>query len=82
MNHRRQSGFTLIEVMIVTAVVALLAALAYPSYTDSVRKGRRAEGRTALLELMQQQERFMTQRNTYASWTPPGSTTGSSVEPS
>ena len=79
MNHKSQSGFTLIELMIVTAVIAILAAIAYPSYTDSVRKGRRAEGRTALMELMQQQERFMTQRNTYASWSTPGATTGNAA---
>lgn len=60
-----QSGFTLIELMIVVAIVAILAAIAYPSYQDSILKGRRAEARTAMLELMQQQERYMTQRGTY-----------------
>ena len=58
-------GFTLIELMIVVAVIGILASIAYPAYTDSVLKGRRAQARTALLELMQQQERYMTQRNTY-----------------
>lgn len=58
-------GFTLIELMIVVAIVGILAAIAYPAYTDSVLKGRRAQARTALLELMQQQERYMTQHNSY-----------------
>lgn len=58
-------GFTLLELMITVAIVAILASIAYPSYVESVRKGRRAEARAALTELMQQQERFMTQNNTY-----------------
>ncbi|MFM9923997.1 type IV pilin protein [Variovorax sp. H27-G14] len=58
-------GFTLIELMIVVAIVGILAAIAYPAYTDSVLKGKRAQARTALLELMQQQERYMTQHNSY-----------------
>ena len=62
-------GFTLIELMIVVAIVGILASIAYPSYRDSVLKGRRAQARTALLELMQQQERYMTQRNTYLAFT-------------
>jgi type IV pilus assembly protein PilE len=59
-------GFTLIELMIVVAVVAILAAIAYPSYTDSVKKGRRAQGRTAIVQMLQQQERYMTQHNVYS----------------
>lgn len=61
-------GFTLIELMIVVAIVAILAAIAYPSYRDSVLKGRRAEGRTAVLDLLQQEERFFTQSNSYMSF--------------
>jgi len=68
-------GFTLIELMIVVAVIGILAAIAYPAYTDSVLKGKRAQARTALLELMQQQERYMTQRNTYLSFSNSAGTT-------
>lgn len=69
MKQIRSRGFTLIELMIVVAVVGILAAIAYPAYTDSIVKGRRAQGRTALVELMQQQERYMTQNNTYLTFT-------------
>lgn len=61
----RHKGFTLIELMITVAIVAILGSLAYPSYLESVRKGRRAEARAALANLMQQQERYLTQNNRY-----------------
>jgi type IV pilus assembly protein PilE len=63
------SGFSLIEIMIVVAIIGILASIAYPSYVDSILKGRRAEGRKALTELLQQEERYMTQRNVYLAFT-------------
>lgn len=69
MNRIRNKGFTLIELMVVVAVIAILASIAYPSYTSAVLKGKRAQAKTALAELLQQQERFMTQKNCYLAFT-------------
>ena len=68
-THRQERGFTLIELMITVAVIGILGAIAFPAYTDQVRKGRRAEARGHLMALLQQQERIMTQRNTYLDFT-------------
>lgn len=62
---KRERAFTLIEVIVAMVVVAILASIAYPSYMESVRKAKRAEGRAALMQLMQQEERYFTQNNTY-----------------
>ena len=78
------SGFSLIELMIVVAIVAILVSVAYPAYTSSILKGKRAEGRAALAELMQQQERYLTQNNCYLGFTttPSGTATASAPSPS
>jgi len=62
----RRKGFTLVELMVVLAVLAILSAIAYPLYTDQTQKTRRTEGRAALLELAQAQERFFTVNGRYA----------------
>ena len=65
MKRRAAAGFTLVEMMIVVAMVAILASVAYPSYLGQVAKGRRADGKQALLELAQKMERFYSERGTY-----------------
>src|SRR5690606_34477191 len=54
----RSRGFTLIELMTVVAIVAVLAAIAYPSYSDAVRKGKRGQAKSAMVELAQRAERY------------------------
>ena len=54
---KRSAGFTLIELMIVVVVIAVLAAIALPSYQDSIRKSRRADAKAALVQLAQFMER-------------------------
>jgi len=64
-TRRLATGFTLIELMITVAIIAIIAAVAYPAYTDQLAKGRRAEARTALLDGAQWMERFYSENFRY-----------------
>jgi type IV pilus assembly protein PilE len=63
--NKKCYGFTLIELMIVVAVVGILASVAYPSYLEHVRRTNRAEAKTILLEMAQLLERNFTEANRY-----------------
>ena len=62
---KRQWGLTLVEVMVVVAVLAILSAIAYPLYTDQVHKTRRNDARNALAQIALAQERYYTVNGQY-----------------
>ncbi|MGI9247442.1 MAG: type IV pilin protein, partial [Woeseiaceae bacterium] len=73
---KKQGGFTLIELMIVVAIIGIIAAFAYPSYLDQIRKTRRADCSGALTGLGSAMERFFTVNSTYQGAGAGGGNTG------
>jgi type IV pilus assembly protein PilE len=63
----KNNGFTLIELMITVAIVGILAAIAYPNYTQYVERSRRTDAKAVLLEASQFMERKFTENRSYAS---------------
>jgi type IV pilus assembly protein PilE len=62
----RSTGFTLLELMIVVAIIGVITAIAIPSYQESVQKSRRAEARGQLLEVAQYLQRFYSQNDSFS----------------
>lgn len=69
MRKKSLFGFTLVELMVAVAIVAILAALGLPAYTSYVARARRAEGKAALVDLAARMERFYSQNNAYTTAT-------------
>lgn len=65
MRSPKPAGFTLLELMIVVAVVAVLAMLALNSYTEQIRKGKRAEAVQALGDIQLREERWRSENPTF-----------------
>jgi len=65
-SRSAERGFTLIELMIAILIVAIIAAIAYPSYRKTVLKAHRTDAKSMLTQVAQQQERWFTRQNTYA----------------
>lgn len=63
---KKQQGFTLVEVLIAMTILAILTAIAFPAYLENVRKGKRMEGQSMLLEAASKQQRFFSDNLAYA----------------
>lgn len=63
--HRRQTGFTLLEVLITVAIVGILSAVALPAYSDYVMRGRLTEAFSALAAVQPNAEQFWSNQRTY-----------------
>ena len=69
-NGAAQKGFTLLELIVVVAIIGILAAIAYPSYQAQTERGRVSEGRAAMVEAAASMERCFTATGTYVGCNP------------
>lgn len=65
-GYSRPRGFTLIELMIAVAVVAILAAIAFPSYALFMKKSRRGDAEATLMDIAQREQQYLIDARAYA----------------
>jgi type IV pilus assembly protein PilE len=65
-THSDKLGFTLIELLITITIVGILSAIALPSYTQYIVRGKRSEGRASLLDTAAKLERYYSDRSSYS----------------
>lgn len=63
---KKNRGFTLIEIVVVVAIIAILAAIAFPSYQNHLRKARRADAQSALMDLANREQQYLLDARSYA----------------
>lgn len=65
-RRAHEAGFTLIELMVTILIGTVLITIAIPTYQSQIRKSRRTEARTAVLDLASREERFLSTANNYS----------------
>ena len=65
-RQKLSRGFTLVELMIVVAIVGILASIAYPSYMEYMRKSNRAAAQSFMMDVAQRQQQYLMDARTYA----------------